>query len=57
MFNSRAGHMGNLTKIRKSLKDLMNTDEAREDVTLDQAQFSFRFVITFRRARQNENCT
>ena len=49
--------MGNLTKVRKSPKDLMNKDGAREDVTLDQAQFSFRFVITFRRARQNENCT
>ena len=33
LFNSRAGHMGNLTKIRKRLKDLMNKDGAREDVT------------------------
>ena len=24
------------------------------NITWDQAQFSFRFVITFRRARQNE---
>ena len=32
LFNSRAGHMGNLTKIRNGLMDLMKEDGAREDV-------------------------
>ena len=39
LFNSRAGHMGNLTKIRNRLLDLIKEDGAREDVLNRCRQF------------------
>ena len=39
LFNSRAGHMGNLTKIRNRLLDLRKEDGAREDVLNGCRQF------------------
>ena len=39
LFNSRAGHMGNLTKIRNRLMDLTKEDGTREDVLNGCRQF------------------
>ena len=39
MFNSRAGHMGNLTKIRNRRMDLIKEDGAREYVLNGSRQF------------------
>ena len=39
LFNSRAGHIGNLTKIRNRLMDLTKEDGAREDVLNGCRQF------------------
>ena len=39
LFNSRAGHIGNLTKIRNRLIDLTKEDGAREDVLNGCRQF------------------
>ena len=39
LFNSCAGHTGNLTKIRKRVIDLMKEDGAREDVLNGCRQF------------------
>ena len=39
LFNSRAGHMGNLTKIRNRLMYLIKEDGAREDVLSGCCQF------------------
>ena len=39
LFNSRAGHMGNLTKIRNRLMDLIKADGAPEDVLNGCRQF------------------
>ena len=39
LFNSRAGHMGNLTKIRNRLMDLINEDGARKGVLNGCRQF------------------
>ena len=39
LFNSRSGHMGNLTKIRNRLMDLIKEDGARQDVLNGCRQF------------------